>query len=131
MTIPVIFINCRKDPFLDDIMRLLKEYETRNRDTLHRFLGERVLLAETGRGDPLVRCYATIGHIVEVYTHQQWESYRSKTRVRSDSSYEWKPGQKKKVLYHMEDVQPIPVPFRLPPSAVRHGRTWAEYELLA
>ena len=124
----VIFINCRKEPFVDDIMCYLKEYETRNRDTLHRFLGKRVLLAETGKGRPLVKCFATIDEIIEVYTREAWEEYLELTWVPIGSSYDWQPGQKKKVLYHMSDVKPVQHPFRLPCSARRHGRIWAELD---
>ena len=125
--IPVIFINCKEAPFVDDIISHLKQYETRNRNTLKRFLGERVLLAETGKGAPLVKCYATIDEIIEVYTREKWEEHLKETRVPVGSSYDWQPTTKKKVLYHLSDVHPVE-PFRLPGSCRRHGRIWAEYE---
>ncbi|MBP5411201.1 MAG: hypothetical protein J6Y26_04730 [Lachnospiraceae bacterium] len=68
--IPALFINCRKQKFIDQIMALDKEYETRTRNTLKSLmethLGERILLAETGNGHPLVRCSAVIDHIIAV-----------------------------------------------------------------
>ena len=124
--IPVIFINCKRFPFVKDIMSYLKQFETRNRNTLGRFLGERVLLAETGNGSPLVRCYATIDHYIEVYTREQWEEYLEASWVPVGSSYDWQPDTKKKVLYHLTDIQPV-TPFRLS-SGRRHGRVWMEYE---
>lgn len=128
MMTPVIFINCSKYPFIDDIMSSLKEYETRNRNTLGRFLGERVLLAETGSWAPLVRCSAEIDEVISVYTPERWEHYLSQTWVPVGSSYDWQPDTKVKWLYHLKDVRPVAEPFRLPQHSVRHGRVWAEYE---
>ena len=124
----VIFINCKRFPFVEEIMSYLKQFETRNRNTLGRFLGERIYLAETGKGSaPLVRCSAVIDEIIVVYTREEWERYLEQTWVPVGSSYDWKPETKKKVLYSLSDVQPVK-PFRLPPSSRRHGRVWAEYE---
>ena len=123
----VIFINCKKEPFVDDIICYLKEYETRNRNTLGRFLGERILIAETGKGAPLVKCSAVIDECIEVYTREQWDEYLELTWVPIGSSYDWQPDTKKKVLYHLSDIRQV-TPFRLPYSAKRHGRVWAEYE---
>ena len=123
---PVVFINCKDEPFVNDILGGLKQYETRNRNTLKRFLGERILLAETGKGSPLVKGYATVSEIVEVYTQEAWEKYLQYTLVPVGSKYDWKPDTKKKVLYRMTDVRPVK-PFRVS-SGIRHGRVWMEYE---
>lgn len=123
---PVIFINCKEEPFVDDIISYLKQYETRNRNTLSRFLGERILIAETGKGAPLVKCSAVIDEYIEVYTREQWDKYLELTWVPIGSSYDWQPDTKKKVLYHLSNIQTV-TPFRLPSSAKRHGRLWAEY----
>ena len=123
----VIFINCTIEPYIDDIMCHLKEYETRNRNTLGRFLGERVLLAETGHGAPLVRCSAVIDEIISVHTREAWEEYLGQTWVPIGSKHDWQPDTKVKWLYSLSDVQPVE-PFRLPRSCRRHGRVWAEYE---
>ena len=122
---PVVFINCRREPFVDEILGGLKQYETRNRNTLKRFLGQRILLAETGKGSPLVKGSAVIAEIVEVYTREAWEEYLQFTWVPVGSDYDWKPDTKKKVLYRLTDVQRIP-PFRVS-EGIRHGRVWMEY----
>ena len=122
---PVIFINCKTEPFVNDIMCYLKQYETRNRNTLGRFIGERVLLAETGHGTPLVKCSAVIDCYWDVRSEDGWNRLRNSHRVPVGSSYDWKPDTKVKWLYHLKDVQPV-VPFRLPSSCRRHGRVWAE-----
>lgn len=127
---PVIFINCHGHPFVDDIIAGRKTYETRTRNTLKRLLqwalGERVLIAETGHGDPVVRCSAVIDRVVAVYTREAWEEYLQYTWVPVGSAYDWAPETKVKYLYHLTDVQPVD-PFILPRSCHRHGRVWAEY----
>lgn len=130
--IPVLFINCLRERFVDWIIGGLKLYETRTRNTLKKlldtYLGRRILIAETGRGDPLVRCSAVIDKAVAVYDRATWEDYLQFTWIPVGSDYDWKDGTKVKWLYHLTDVQPIAKPFRLPKSCRRHGRVWAEYE---
>lgn len=129
--IPVIFINCRTYPFLQWIMDREKRYETRTKNTMktlmETYLGKRILLAETGNGDPVIRCSAVIDEVIEVRSRSEWEHYRSETMVVSGSEYDWKPETKVKWLYRLSDVQPVN-PFPLPRSCYRHGRIWAEYE---
>ena len=122
---PVIFINCTAEPYVDDIMSYLKQYETRTRNTLGRFLGERVLFAETGHGRPLVKCSAVIDQVVSVSTREQWEEYLELTWIPVGSVHDWQPDTKVKWLYHLTNVKPV-VPFRLGPDCRRHGRVWAE-----
>lgn len=130
---PVIFINCKDEPFVDEIMSGLKEYETRTRNMLGRFLGERVLIAETGSGRPFVRCSAVIDEIVSVHTLKAWtapnalrKSYRVLSMIPVGSKYDWQRDTKVKWLYRLKDVQPV-APFRAPEGR-RHGRVWMEYE---
>ena len=73
-TVPAVFINCRRHPFVEQILSRRKPFETRTRNTLRRFLGERILLAETGRGAPLVRGSAVVTEIIEVYTRSAWDT---------------------------------------------------------
>lgn len=126
--IPVIFINCTDHPYIDAIMSGTKTYETRTRNTLKALmslaLGERVLIAETGHGAPVVRCSAVIDHFGAVYTEDRWNSLRNTHRVPKDSKYDWKPDTKVKWLYHLSDVRPVE-PFT--PSGKRHGRVWMEH----
>ena len=122
---PVIFINCTAQSFVDDIMGGLKQYETRTRNTLGRFIGERVLLAETGHGRPLVKCSAVIDQVISVHTREAWEEYLEASWIPVGSKYDWQPDTKVKWLYHLTNVKPV-VPFRLGPDCRRHGRVWAE-----
>lgn len=125
--IPVIFINCKDEPYIDAIMNGTKTYETRSKNTLKALLswalGERVLIAETGNGAPVVRCSAVIDHFGAVYTKERWNELRKVHRVPFGSEYDWKPETKVKWLYHLSDVQLV-APFI--PEGRRHGRTWME-----
>ncbi len=127
---PVLFINCSREPFVNWIAAGLKLYETRTKNTLKSLLkwalGERILIAETGHGDPVVRCSAIIDEVIAVYTREQWEKYLQFTWIPVGSDYDWKPDTKVKWLYHLTDVKPL-TPFVLPKSCPRHGRVWAEY----
>ena len=122
----VIFINCSKYPFIDWIMHRKKLFETRNIDTLKMFVGCRVLLAETGKGKPVVKCAAVIDDSMKVNSRETWKAVQKLCCIKRGSCYDMKPGTKQKYLYHLTDVQPVPVPFTLPETAVRHGRVWAE-----
>lgn len=123
---PVVFINCQEQPFLDDIMSWRKTYETRSRNTLGALVGQRVLLAETGHGRPVVRCSAIIRCAVPVSDRKTWNAMRKATRVPRGSKYDWKPGTRRKWLYMLDNVAYC-IPFH-PEEGVRHGRTWMEYD---
>lgn len=125
--IPAVFINCKRHPFIDLILRHIKLYETRTRNTLGRFLGVRVLLVETGHGRPIVKGSAVIDCIHTCFTRDAWETVRPSACIEAGSSYDWQPDTKKKVLYYLTDVRPCD-PFPLPDTCRRHGRVWAEYE---
>lgn len=126
--IPVLFINSRSVPFVDMILKGEKIYETRNRHVLRSaFLYDMpILIAETGKGKPLVKCSARIRSVIEIFTAEEWEKYRMFHSVPIGSEYDWKPETKKKVLYELCDVRPVSVPF-VPAEGKRHGRTWMEY----
>lgn len=127
---PVIFINCNDEPFVDYIIDGRKSYETRNRNSLKSLLswalGKRVLIAETGHGNPIIRCSAVIDCYWDVHSAHGWNAVRNVHAVPVGSKYDWKPDTKVKWLYHLTDVQPVD-PFTLPNNSIRHGRVWAEY----
>lgn len=123
--LPIIFVNCKKHPFVENIIGGLKQYETRTRNALGRFLGEPILIAETGHGRPVVKAYAVIDEIISVHTQEAWEEYLEATWIPVGSSYDWQPNTKVKWLYHLKDVIPC-TPF-IPPEGRRHGRVWMEF----
>ena len=121
---PVVFINCRELPFLDDILAGRKTIETRTRDTLRSVAGQRVYLAETGHGRPVIRAVAVIGWGRKM-DRIDWECLRKRTCIPVGSRYDWQPDTRVKYGYTLFDVTPI-IPFT-PPEGVRHGRVWMEY----
>lgn len=123
---PIVYINCKEQPFLDRILSGVKKYETRNRNTLGRHLGERVLLAETGHGKPIIRASAVIGSVHSVMTAERYERYRHHLGIDPLSRYDWKDDTQVKWLYQLSDVRPVE-PFLMPDDCRRHGRVWAEY----
>lgn len=123
---PIVFINCKTQPFVRQILNRTKIYETRNRNILKRFLGERILIAETGTGSkPVVKGSAIISEIIEVFSRDAWEVTRLDAMIGIGTQYDWKPDTKKKVLYRLTDVRPCE-PF-VPDEDRRHGRVWMEY----
>lgn len=125
--LPIIFINCDKVPFVDAIISNRKHYETRTRNTLGRFLGEPVLIAETRHGrKPVVKAMAMIDQIVSVSTKEAWDEYLDMAAIPAGSSYDWQPDTKIKWLYRLKDVFPVTMPF-VPAEGRRHGRVWMEY----
>ena len=125
--IPVIFINCKQHPFIKEIMNGQKWYETRTSDTLGRFAGQRVLLAETGNGRPVVRCSAVISTPITVSNPWTWNTfYRELSCIPKGSAYDWKPDTTVKHCYYLSEVQPITRAFV--PEGKRHGRIWMEHD---
>jgi len=124
--IPIVFINCKEQPFLDQIMTGQKKYETRTKNMLRKLIGEKVLLAETGHGRaPFVRAEATIDIGIEVFLRHVWETtYREPSCIAAGSKYDWQEGTKKKFLYLLKDVHPVK-PFYVS-GGIRHGRSWME-----
>ena len=123
--IPVVFINCRLFPFIAWIISGRKVYETRTRDMLRALVGQRVYLAETGRGGrPIIRCSCVIDHSLTCDL-ATFRALRHLHSVPTGSVYDWNAGTRKKVLYRLADVQPVD-PFAAP-EGPRHGRVWMEY----
>ena len=124
--LPIIFINCKKAPFVDFIIGGAKRYETRTKNTLGRFLGEPVLLAETGHGRPVVKALAVIDEIISIRDKETWDEYKDCSwLVPPGSEYDWQPDTKVKWLYYLKDIIPC-TPF-VPKEGRRHGQVWMEY----
>ena len=124
--IPVVFINCKKVPYVDLIIKGKKKYETRNRNTLRSLVGRRVLIAETGRGYPKIRCSAIIGAPIISDSKETWDTLKPITCVPDNSDHDWKDNTKRKWLYLLRDVREvIGLHWK---EGKRHGITWMEYE---
>jgi len=123
--IPIIFINCKHFPFIDQIIKNEKLIETRTRNTLRAFIGQRVFLAETGHGRPVVRCSVVIDSVSVYHSRSAWETVRQLACIPYDSKYDWKPETKHKYAYSIFNVIPC-TPF-VPPEGKRHGRVSMDY----
>ena len=123
---PAIFINCKEEPFVRQIMDVQKLAETRNRNVLGKFHDMRVYLVESGRRGPsMVVGSVYVGESYAVTERRVWDALRSITQVPEGSRYDWKVTTLRKWLTPMS--RPLMCePWPLPKDAKRHGRTWAE-----
>ena len=121
----IIFVNCSLFPFIDWIIKGLKQYETRNKNTLFRFIGKTVYLAETGRKKPVVRCSCTISNLVIITDKKTYDRYRKQTMIKKGSVFDWTEKTRKKCLYRLENVKELEQPITIPDNAIRHGRIYA------
>ena len=125
--IPIVFINCRYDLFVDKIIDGRKAFETREKDTLRSLTNRKIYIAETGRGVPVIRCSATLYTPIEVKDRQTFQNcYRDLACISEGSQYDWNERTKSKFCYMIDDVKPVKA--FIPPEGKRHGRVWMEYE---
>ena len=122
---PVIGINSSSSPFMDDIGALRKRLETRSRNMLGRFCGQRVILAETRQGGYMAMYSVVIRSARAIRSRDEWNALRPLHCVPIDNDYDWKPGTRVKWVYEITGLRRLH-PF-LVPEGVRHGRTWMEY----
>ena len=75
-----LFINYDLFPFIELILAGLKQYETRNRNTLKQLIGKTVYLVKTGRkGRKMVYGYCTITECLKITDPNIYETYRDRT----------------------------------------------------
>ena len=90
--------------YAEAIARGLKRIETRNRNTLAKLLGEKVAIVRTRRGK------------------RGLDEHRSITLIPVGSKYDTGPSWG----YWLDDAEECE-PYPLPANAVRHGRSWCEF----
>lgn len=113
-------------PYADAIVSGIKPIETRSKDVLWRLDGERVAVVKTRRGKkPTIVGYVTIDGRFFCEA-QYFESYRSVTLIPRGSRYDCHG--KGKWLYYLHNPQKCE-PYPLPKNAVRHGRSYCEFDL--
>lgn len=120
----VMLINGRKVPYPELICLQQKTIETRRKNMLRRLVGERVAIAETGgRNGPVIIGYAdVIGSFF--CSSADFDKYREQTMIPPGDEYDCKgPG---KWFYQLANAE-FCTPYPLPSSAIRHGRSWAEF----
>ena len=124
--INVIGINSSTAPYMRWIGSREKRLETRGKNMLAGFVGQRVILAETKQGGYLAMYSAVIRSARPVTTWEEWDRLRSLHMVPEGSRYDWKPYTRIKWVYEITAIRRLK-PFKVP-EGVRHGRTSMEYE---
>lgn len=111
-------------PYADAIAQRYKTIETRNKNMLAALVGQRVAIVKTGRGGPVVIGYVTITGS-EFCPADCFDKYFADHLVQPGSKYA--PRGRGKWFYYCAGAEKCD-PFPLPENAVRHGRSWCEFE---
>lgn len=106
-----------------------KTIETRNRDMLSALVGKRVAIVRTHRNShpksvPMVIGYVTIRE-KSFCKAEDFYKYFKEHLVSEGSAYDCHG--KGKWFYHLAGAEKCE-PYPLPSSAIRHGRSWCEFE---
>ena len=118
-----IFVNENEYPYAQEICLRLKTIETRSKNMLRSCVGERVAVICTR-----ANCYPLVlGYVDITEAHRKnWvflDHNRSRTRIpvgsKFDTPIRW--------CYFLANATPCS-PYPLPANAVRHGRSWCEWE---
>lgn len=96
-----INVNSKNIPYADLIIDGLKQYESRNSDTLRPYIGRRVAIVRTGRGKALAIGMVTIGEPV-IVTVEQFRQLETSHLVQEGDIFDIQPGGTKH-LYPMID----------------------------
>ena len=118
-----MFINENERPYAYYIVTGLKTIETRSRNMLAPLVGERVAVVRTFRGAPAL----VVGYVTVVDSaRKDWyylNAHRGDTLIWGGSAYDtpvrW--------CYFLENATECEW-YPLPADAVRHGRSWCEFE---
>ena len=113
-------------PYADAIVDGVKPIETRSKDMLSWLVGQRVAIIRTRRGkNPTVIGYADI-KCKAFCDSKTFENYREYTLIPPGSRYDC--NGKGKWFYYMANAERC-LAYPLPKNAVRHGRSWCEFDL--
>ena len=113
-------------PYALAIVMGYKPIETRSRNMLRKCVGHRVAIIQTRRGrSPLVIGYATISS-ASFQTGAWLDANRELTLIPAGSLYDNQG--RGKWCYQMENPEACQ-PYDLPSNAVRHGRSWCEFQM--
>ena len=112
-------------PYAQAIVEGRKPIETRSKAMLRQLVGERVAVIRTRRGkSPMVLGYVDI--VGDAHRNGKWmDENRNLTLIPPGSKYDangWA-----KWCYFLSNPEKCE-PYPLPADAVRHGRSWCEFE---
>ena len=124
-----IFVNENGSvPYAKAICQRIKPVETRSKNMLSACVGEEVAIIRTRRGKaPTVIGYATIYRAThETQKVMNSAFMRKLTLIPEGSAYD--SGASGKWCYWLMDAYECK-PYPLPSSAIRHGRSWCEFNM--
>ena len=106
-----ININDSKQNFTAEILSGRKTIETRDSNSLKRFIGQEVGIIRTGKGKAEVVGYATVGEPVVYNNRAEFKKDQSKHLVKTGSDYDIRAGKVKYgyPLTNVRKVTPFPV----------------------
>lgn len=107
-----ININDKDHPFTEWILSGRKTIETRETDSLHSVIGQRVGIIRTGRGKAILVGYADITGTVIYNGTEAFRADYSKHRVAAGSKYDIKTQKIGYILENVTACEPIPVTAR-------------------
>lgn len=111
-------------PYARAIAQGIKPIETRSRNMLKALVGQRVAIIRTRRGErPTIVGYAVIKD-AEFHTAEALDYLRDLTLIPKGSKYDCTG--RGKWCYIMGEAEECE-PYELPSSAIRHGRSYAEF----
>lgn len=126
-----IFVNCKETPFVDLIMAHRKRFETRTKDVFGKIFDYAhasfadVALIETGNGVPMIKGQARLQHGCFVEADVFSKCIKEIACIDDGSKYD---SDKGKWCYPITWAYKTRT-FPLPKNAVRHGRSWCEFEV--
>ena len=107
-----ININDSTQPFTEQILSGRKTIETRNSDSLRKYVGKRVGIIKTGEGPAQVVGYVTIAEPIVYKKRVEFRRDQSKHLIKAGSDFDMAEGQDVKYGYPLMDIEkvtPFPV----------------------
>ena|GEM_PF-1394464 len=102
-----ININDSESPWTELILAGKKTIETRNKPTLHPYLGKRVGIVKTGKGKALLVGFVTILFAKEYQSLKEFRGDKDQHLVKKGSKFDFKSG---KFGYYLSDPKPLETP---------------------
>lgn len=97
-----ININCKYQNFVEQILNGEKTLETRECNSLNRFIGKRVGIVKTGCGKAMLMGFMDITGVIVAEDEATFREYESRHLVHKGSDFDFK---KKKYMYIIENVE--------------------------
>lgn len=97
-----INVNCKYQDFVEQILSEMKTLETRDTNSLDRFIGQRVGIVKTGCGKAMLMGLMDIVDVIVAETEGAFRLFEDKHLVKKGSRYDFKD---KKYMYVIKNVE--------------------------